>query len=300
MDIVKTRFISNFVKEDCVVDETTMTIHIGDESFKIKGSIIKQKGFLKYDEEEAKKIKSTLPNLSENDSFGVDFKVFEKETTPPSKVNEAELSKFLKNPFKKDEEVSEEEMYKDILQGVEIGTEATRTGIIDKCVKAGYLTLNKGVFDITNNGIYLIDQLIKFKINLFKEKSVEFSKLQKKIYKNELKIEDLIFKIKTELNEIVINTKDIKPPQNEIEDDEVIEIKSLKGTFYKGKYLNEERIIAANSKYFNNELKITKNIAIELFEGKAVEFSIKDKFGKGYKQKLKLILNGKYINFIKE
>lgn len=299
-DIVKTRFISNFVKEDCVVDETTMTIHIGDESFKIKGSIIKQKGFLKYDEEEAKKIKSTLPNLSENDSFGVDFKVFEKETTPPSKVNEAELSKFLKNPFKKDEEVSEEEMYKDILQGVEIGTEATRTGIIDKCVKAGYLTLNKGVFDITNNGIYLIDQLIKFKINLFKEKSVEFSKLQKKIYKNELKIEDLIFKIKTELNEIVINTKDIKPPQNEMQNDEVIEIKSPKGTFYKGKFLNEERIIAANSKYFDNELKITKNIAIELFEGKAVEFSIKDKFGKGYKQKLKLILNGKYINFIKE
>lgn len=39
------------------------------------------------------------------------------------------------------------------------------------------------------------------------------------------------WKIRTELNEIVINARDIKPPQNEIEDDEVIEIKSPKGIF---------------------------------------------------------------------
>ena len=40
----------------------------------------------------------------------------------------------------------------------------------------------------------------------------------------------------------------------------------------------KERIIVANRKYFDNELKIIKNIAIELFEGKSIEFSIKVKF----------------------
>ncbi len=41
----------------------------------------------------------------------------------------------------------------------------------------GYLTLDKGIFNITELGMYFIEQLLKYDINLFKEKSVEFSKL---------------------------------------------------------------------------------------------------------------------------
>lgn len=298
---VYNRFLSNFTKEDCIITETTMNINVGNEEFEIKGSVIKQLGFMKY---EPKEVKDNLPDLKINDIFDVEFKAVEKETTPPAKINEGKLSKFLKNPFKKDDEITEDERYKDILDGIEIGTEATRTGIIEKCIKIGYLTLDKGIFNITELGIYFIEQLLKYDINLFKEKSVEFSKLQKKIYKNELKIDDLLLKLKEELDEIVQKTKDIKSPEKylkkELKDGEVIEIKSPKGIFYKGKFLNEERIIAANSKYFNNELKITKDIATKLFAGKSVSFVIKDKAGKEYKQRLKLTLNGQYLNFIKE
>ncbi|WP_064592383.1 DNA topoisomerase, partial [Streptobacillus moniliformis] len=180
---VYNRFLSNFIKEECIVSETTMIIKVDEEEFKLKGSVVKQLGFMKY---EFKEYKDKLPGLNLNDEFYVEFKAVEKETIPPPKVNESELSKFLKNPFKKEKNIDEEEMYKNIFEGIEIGTEATRTGIIDKCVKIGYLTLDNGIFDITELGIFFINKLIEYDINLFKEKSVEFSKLQKKVYKNEM------------------------------------------------------------------------------------------------------------------
>lgn len=297
-DTVYNRFLSNFTKEECILSETIMTIAVCEEEFKLKGTVIKQKGFMKY---EPKEFKDSLPNLNLNDEFIVNFKEVEKETTPPSKVNEGELSKFLKNPFKKDENVSEEEKYKDILEGVEIGTEATRTGTIDKCINIGYLTLNNGVFDITELGIYFINQLIKYDINLFKEKSVEFSKLQKKVYKGEIKLEDIILKVKNDLIEIVDRTKDVKLEykQKELKDGEIIEIKSAKGIFYKGKFNGKEMILPKVYKYFDQELNITEKNATDLFNGKYLDFTLKSKNGKEYSQKLKLVVNGNFLNLSK-
>lgn len=295
---VYNRFLSNFVKEECILSETAMTIKVAEEEFKLKGSVIKQSGFLKY---EPKEFKDKLPNLKLNDEFEVEFKEIEKKTIPPQKVNESELSKFLKNPFKKNENISEEEMYKDILEGVEIGTEATRTAIIEKCIKKGYLTLDKGVFDITELGIFLINQLIEYKINLFKEKSVEFSKLQKKIYKNEIQLEELLKIVELELKEIVDRTKDVKKMKfkdSKLNENELVEIKTKNGIMYKGLFEGEERILFENMKYFDNNIKITKSIAKSLFSGKYVKFKLKYN-GKEYTKELKLKLNGKYLNLVK-
>ncbi|WP_064579490.1 DNA topoisomerase [Streptobacillus moniliformis] len=294
--MVYNRFLSNFVKEDCIVSETTMIIKVDEEEFKLKGSIIKQLGFMKY---EPKEYKDKLPGLNLNDEFDIEFRSVEKETTPPFKVNESELSKFLKNPFKKEKNVSEEEMYKDILEGIEIGTEATRTGIIDKCVKIGYLTLDNGVFDVTELGIFFINKLIEYDINLFKEKSVEFSKLQKKVYKNEIKLEEVIERVREELRAIVERTKDIKAPKFEEKlKDGVIEINTKNGKCFKGVFNGEEVWLYPNMKYFDNQLKITKSTAEKLCKGKSVEFELEYK-GKKYMQKLKIEKNERYINFVK-
>ncbi|QXW66295.1 DNA topoisomerase [Streptobacillus moniliformis] len=295
---VYNRFLSNFVKEDCIVSETTMIIKVDEEEFKLKGSIIKQLGFMKY---EPKEYKDKLPGLNLNDEFYVEFKAVEKETIPPPKVNESELSKFLKNPFKKEKNIDEEEMYKNIFEGIEIGTEATRTGIIDKCVKIGYLTLDNGIFDITELGIFFINKLIEYDINLFKEKSVEFSKLQKKVYKNEMKLEEVIKKVEYELKAIVERTEDVKMPNIErrVEDIKgVVEINTKNGKCYKGMFNNEEIWLYPSMKYFDNELKITKSIAEKLCKGQSVEFEL-DYKGKKYMQKLRIVRNGKYINFVK-
>ncbi|WP_064615219.1 type IA DNA topoisomerase [Streptobacillus moniliformis] len=293
---VYNRFLSNFTKEDCIISETIMIIKVNDEEFKLKGSVIKQLGFMKY---EPKEFKDKLPNLNLNDEFNIDFKDVEKETKPPTKVNEGELSKFLKNPFKKEKYESEEEKYQDIFDGIEIGTEATRTSIIDKCVKIGYLTLDKGIFNITELGIFLIDKLIEYDINVFKEKSVEFSKLQKKIYKNEITMSELLNQVENELKEIVERTKHIERSRFEkIKPGEVIEIKSKNGMMYKGIFEGEERFLFEKMKYFDNEVKVTKSIAEKLFLGRAVKFKLKYK-GKEYDQELKLKLNGKYLNLVK-
>ncbi|WP_064615523.1 DNA topoisomerase [Streptobacillus moniliformis] len=275
-----------------------MIIKVDEEEFKLKGFVVKQLGFMKY---EPKEYKDKLPNLNLNDEFDVEFKELEKETTPPAKVNESEISKFLKNPFKKEKNATEEEIYKDILEGIEIGTEATRTGIIDKCIRIGYLTLDKGVFDITEYGIFFIDRLIEYNINLFKEKSVEFSKLQKKVYKNEINLEEVIEKVEYELKDIVERTKHIEMPGVERFSREikgVVEINTKNGKCYKGLFNNEEIWLYPNMKYFDNNLKITKSIAEKLCKGNYVEFEL-DYKGKKYMQKLKIEKNERYINFVK-
>ncbi|WP_065107579.1 type IA DNA topoisomerase [Streptobacillus moniliformis] len=295
---VYNRFLSNFIKEECIVSETTMIIKVDEEEFKLKGSVVKQLGFMKY---EFKEYKDKLPGLNLNDEFYVEFKAVEKETIPPPKVNESELSKFLKNPFKKEKNIDEEEMYKNIFEGIEIGTEATRTGIIDKCVKIGYLTLDNGVFDVTELGIFFINKLIEYDINLFKEKSVEFSKLQKKVYKNEMKLEEVIKKVEYELKAIVERTEDVKMPNIErrVEDIKgVVEINTKNGKCYKCLFNSEEIWLYPIMKYFDNELKITKSIAEKLCKGQSVEFEL-DYKGKKYMQKLRIVRNGKYINFVK-
>lgn len=122
-----------------MVKESTMIIKIGNEEFKIKGQSVINQGWLKY---ETNIIENELPNLKIGDIFKVEFKHIEKQTTPPSKINESTLSSYLKNPFKK-ENGTEEDKYKAILSGVEIGTEATRTPTIQKYLDIGYIEYKK-------------------------------------------------------------------------------------------------------------------------------------------------------------
>ncbi|MCX0369142.1 DNA topoisomerase, partial [Clostridium perfringens] len=109
----------------------------------------------------------------------------EKVTKAPAKMTTEMLSNYLKNPFKNDLIDDEEEDYKAILEGLEIGTEATRTGVIENAKKYEYISENKSVLSIEPKGIKLIEILEKLNIDLYKEKTVEFSKILKKVYKDE-------------------------------------------------------------------------------------------------------------------
>lgn len=263
---VKNRFLSNFCKEDCVVKESTMIINAGGEEFKIKGQSVINQGWLKY---ETNVFENELPNLKVEDKFKVDFKPIEKQTTPPAKINETTLSQYLKNPFKKESDTEDDE-YKAMLEGVEIGTEATRTPTIQKCIDIGYIESKKNVFSITDLGKFFIEQLDANKIELYKNKTVEFSKIQKEIYKGHKKISD------------------------------VLEIKSAKGTFYKGIFKGDDKegILPEDMRYSDNRPKINKNIAKKLLEGKDVEFEL-DYKGKKYTAKLHLVRKGQFLNLEK-
>ncbi len=93
---IKNRFISNFLNEETIIEETRVLIKIDDESIELKGNVIKQQGFLKYE-----KIKkdNELPEFIEGEKLNTKLSVDEKQTQRPKNVTESELNNFLKNSF---------------------------------------------------------------------------------------------------------------------------------------------------------------------------------------------------------
>ena len=299
---VRNRFISNFLDEETKIEKTTIFIKAGDEEFKLSGKIVKKEGFLKYEPE---KIENQLPKLVEKEEILTDFKVVEKETQPPKKVTEEELSNYFKNPFRKEQQTEDEE-YKAILNGVEIGTEATRTETIEKCKDTWYISQKGANYSIEPFGEKLIEVLDKLHINLYKEKTVEFSEMQKKVFKGIVTIDDLLELVKDELTSIV--NLDIKIEKVVKEDTREIigtcprcgrNIYESEKSFYCEGYKAEENICTftlwKEQKY--PQTKLTKSNAKALLSGKTVHLKkLKSKEGKEYEADFILSDDGKYVN----
>lgn len=83
--------------------------------------------------------------------------------------------------------MTEDEEYKAIFDGVEIGTVATRTSIIENAKKNEYISQKGSTYSIEPLGEKLVEILDTLKIDLYKNKTVEFSKLLKKFIKEKVK-----------------------------------------------------------------------------------------------------------------
>lgn len=185
------RFKSTFAKDDCILFNVKTAFNFeGLDNLKasLSSTSIKQKGYLEF-EASSEKI---YPLFKLNEEFNPILNLDEKETEPPSKVNENELNKFLKNPLKKDEkeEMSEDDEYKAILEGIELGTVATRAGIIENAYKYGYIVKDKNSISITPKGIVFIEDLNKLQIDLSAKETVEYSKSLKRIFNKKLDVDD--------------------------------------------------------------------------------------------------------------
>lgn len=207
------RFLAVFCSEDCMVDRTTIEIQVGDmETFKIKGDVFISKGWMQYDDNG--KSDKVLPSLSVGDKVNIDFKTVDRETKPPAHYTVDSLNKYLKNPFRKEKAsltdseedaddnaeqepagenpAADDEEYAAIFEGVELGTEATRTGIIETAIHTGYISLKNNVYTILPGGEFLIESIRKLHINMDKEKTAELGKALKRVYRGELSIEDSV------------------------------------------------------------------------------------------------------------
>lgn len=201
------RFVAVFCAEDCKIEKSEIKVDLdGVEEFVLKGTVITTKGWTKYDE--YNKNDKILPSLDKGDEFNVNFEVREKKTTPPKHYTIETLNNYLKNPFKDDKKVIDEENYDDsedykaILDGLELGTEATRTGIIDNAIKSNYISLKKDVYYILNDGEYLINSLNKMNINMDKYKTSEMGRALKKVFKGEHTIDDAVSLAKEEISQV--------------------------------------------------------------------------------------------------
>ena len=195
-ELIKNRFLANFASEKCLVDNSVMTIAVDDNEFKIKGSVLISPGWMKFEDTESKD--KLLPNLNIGDKVNINFQPTEGTTTPPNRFTTASLNNYCINPFKKENQ-TEDEAYKLLLAGVEIGTEATRASIIDNAINNKYIELKNNNYYLLGLGEYMINASLELGICLTKEKSVTLSMFLKKVYNNEVTISDAVNKTKSEI-----------------------------------------------------------------------------------------------------
>ncbi len=210
------RFVAVFCSEECVVQKTEITVSVGEcEDYNLKGLMILEPGWTKYDD--AGKNNKILPNLNKGDRVNTDFKPKEKETSPPKHYTIETLNNYLKNPFREDKAAADEqddaEDYRAIFEGLELGTEATRTGIIDNAVKSKYIELKKDVYRILPDGEYLIEQLSNMGISMDKYKTSELGQALKKVFRGEILIEDSVSQAVNEIRGV------FNAPENSPESD---------------------------------------------------------------------------------
>ena len=207
---VLNRFVAVFCEKDCKIEKTEIKIKLGDlEEFILKGNVILEKGWTEYDE--YTKNDKILPNLNIGDKVNIKFEPKEKKKNPPKHYTIETLNNYLKNPFKEEKKAIDEDQeddtedYKAIFEGLELGTEATRTGIIENAITSKYIELKKDVYYILPGGKYLIEQLINMNISMDKYKTSELGKGLKNVYKGNIKIDDVVNLTENEIKEVFDN-----------------------------------------------------------------------------------------------
>ncbi len=216
---VMRRFVAVFCSEDCIAEKTEIKIKVGDfEEFILKGMVMISPGWTKYDDADRKD--KILPNLNVGDIINIGFEPKEKETTPPKHHSIETLNNYLKNPFREEQaaakenaEENDEEDYRAIFEGLELGTEATRTGIIENARSSGYIELKKDTYAILPDGEYLIKALKRLKISMDKYKTSEMGKALKRVYYGKMSVYESIALAEQEIKEIFEQTPE--PPETD-------------------------------------------------------------------------------------
>ena len=208
------RFVAVFCSEECLVSRTEITIAVGEmEIFTLKGMSMLERGWTKYDDYNQKD--KILPALQKGDEVNIRFRPVEKETTPPKHYTIETLNNYLKNPFKEDKKAAREnaesedlvgaddaEDYQAIFEGLELGTEATRTGIIDNARKSGYIDLKKDVYTILPGGEFLIQALMQMQITMDKYKTSQLGQALKRVYRGTMTVDESVALAQTEIAEV--------------------------------------------------------------------------------------------------
>ncbi len=205
------RFVAVFCAQDCVAEKSEIKISVGElEEFTLSGTVIIDKGWTAWDDYTQKD--KILPKLEKGDEVVINFTPTEKETTPPKHYTIETLNNYLKNPFKEDKasaDESDDDEYRAIFEGLELGTEATRTGIIENACKSAYISLKKDSYYILPDGEYLIESLSQLGISMDKYKTSELGQALKKVYRGEFKIEDSVSLAQNEIQNVFSLSKEL-------------------------------------------------------------------------------------------
>lgn len=148
---------------DYIYEETKVITDVNGLEFETTGNTEISKGWkelftdIKQETVDRKKeAMQAIPVLSKGEKVLGVVKMIEGMTTPPKPYTEGQLIGMMKTCGKTVE--NEEEM--EILKEVEgLGTEATRSGIIETIKRHGYITVNKNIVSVTPKGKILCQSI---------------------------------------------------------------------------------------------------------------------------------------------
>lgn len=291
------RFNSVFWKEPCVITETEATIHVGKKfpnDLKIKGQAVKSKGWMRVYGDEA--VDKAIPLLSINQVLDVDFRPVEKKTQPPKPYTVESLGNWMVHPFKKVNDTEDDE-YKALLSGCEIGTEATRSGIIDKAIQIGYISLNDNVYSIEDKGRYMVEFLRKSNLDFTPQRTVELQKDLKKVYNSKITVDECVQNAITFLNQYFENASNKEMPESQFKNEPeslgccpwcnkpVYAFKSAKGLFFTHSKEDRENCsfsLYEKQKIFGAEYHFTNKKVEALLAHKLPKIDLVNKSGAPY------------------
>ena len=163
-DLVVARFVGVFLP-DQVVEETTVTVDIGGETFIAKGSVVLEEGWkvveprrgdnakTKNKEGEDEDPPQAIPPLEQGQEVHIkSMDVVEKETKPPRPYTDATLLAAMKNAGR---EIEDDELASAMKESG-LGTPATRAEMIEKLIRTGYVFREKKSIISTEKGKALV------------------------------------------------------------------------------------------------------------------------------------------------
>ena len=137
---------------DYLYTETKITTSVNRLPFFTTGKTERDKGWKALFTRSAKEISKdepTLPPLQEQESVQSNIGIKEGKTMPPKPYTEGQLIAMMKTCGKLVEDKEDTEILKEI-EG--LGTEATRSGIIETIKRHNYIEVTKNIVSITDKG----------------------------------------------------------------------------------------------------------------------------------------------------
>lgn len=148
---------------DYIYEETKVITDVNGLEFETTGNTEISKGWkeLFTDTKEdsinrKKEVQQALPILVNGEKVTGKVKLKEGETKPPKPYTEGQLIAMMKTCGKMIENEAEVEILKEV-EG--LGTEATRSGIIETIKRHGYIEVNKNIVNVTKKGVILCQSI---------------------------------------------------------------------------------------------------------------------------------------------
>ncbi|MHA6261350.1 type IA DNA topoisomerase [Sporosarcina sp. CAU 1771] len=141
---------------DYLYTETKVTTEVNQLPFFTTGKTEKSIGWKELFPSNSKEQEERVPTLRQNEAVASKISIHEGKTTPPKPFTEGQLITLMKTCGKFVEDLEETEILKEI-EG--LGTEATRSNIIETVKKHGYIQVTKNIVVLTDKGRILCEAI---------------------------------------------------------------------------------------------------------------------------------------------